>query len=119
MPLRNAAYWIHQRQDVYWCIVHQRAPKTDLGRSGLDRSTAPADECTWAKRATCLNAEVVGMIFGPDAGSVKNYVTIMRKLEAWFSNLPDTFLPAHYKEADPEAQRFFPEIYVLIDSCSE
>ena len=117
--LSNAAFWIHQRQDAFFALVHQQVPNTDLTRSGLDRSNAPAPDHIWAKRATCLNADVVRYCFGPDMGSAQKYYELMQRLENWDLYKPDTFRPVYYEERCPEAGRYFPDIYLLMDTCSK
>ncbi|KAF2094201.1 hypothetical protein NA57DRAFT_80616 [Rhizodiscina lignyota] len=115
--LRNAALWVHQRQDVFNAILNQRVPKTDLDKCGLDRSVAPADECIWAKRATCLVGDVVTFCFGPDAGSTSKYLEIKQRLDDWDLCKPGSFTPVYFRERDPAAGRYFPEICLLLDPC--
>ncbi|KXL42448.1 hypothetical protein M433DRAFT_397020 [Acidomyces richmondensis BFW] len=116
--LSNAAFWVHQRQDVYNALINQRVPRTDLSRAGLDRSMSPANECVWAKRATCLNADVVEFCFGVDSGSVSKYHAIMKNLDDWHLNVPDTFRPVYYRENDVASGRYFPDICLLLDCCT-
>lgn len=117
--LSQAAFWVHQRQDAYNALINQRAPATDLERSGLDRSAAPADEYTWAKRTTCLNAEVVDFCLGPDAGSTERYHSISARLQEWDRCKPDVFKPVFFRDRDPSGGRFFPDICFLLDYCCE
>jgi len=80
---------------------------------------SPANECVWAKRATCLNADVVEFCFGVDSGSVSKYQAIMRNLDDWQLNVPNTFRPVYYRENNVASGRFFPDICLLLDCCSE
>lgn len=75
-----------------------------------------ADECIWAKRATCLTADVVMFCFGPDAGSISRYLTIKRQLEDWDMYKPPSFAPVYFRERDPAAGRYFPDICFLLDA---
>ena len=111
----RAAFWVHQRQDVYNALINQRIPKTDLTRSALDRSTASADEYTWAKRATCLNAEVVDFCFGPDAASIQRFTDVKNKLDAWDRCKPPAFTPVLYRERDPYRGLVFADIQFLLE----
>lgn len=115
--LGNSALWIHQRQDVYNAILNQRLPRTDPDKCGIDRSMSPADDCIWAKRASCLASEVVSFCFGPDVASVEKYQCVSRRLDEWAMHRPDTFNPVYYAEADPSSGRFFPELCLLIEPC--
>lgn len=117
--LRNAALWVHQRQDAFNAILNQRVPKTDLDKCGLDRSMSPADECVWAKRATCLVGDVVSFCFGPYAGSASRYVEIRQALDEWDMCKPASFTPVYFRERDPDAGRYFPDFCLLLDPCSE
>lgn len=115
--LMEAAFWVHQRQDVYNAILNQRLPRTDLLWSGLDRSVSPAPENVWAKRATCLNADVVEFCFAVDS-SIKRYRKVMRDLDAWYTHKPETFEPVYFIPADLARGRFFPKICMLSDVCA-
>lgn len=116
-PLGKAAFWIHQRQDVFNAIINQRLPRTDLDRSGLDRSVSVAEPNLWAKRATCLQAEVVSFCFGADNNSVEKFRHVARRLEEWDLYKPRIFTPVFYQDRDLSQGRFLPDICVLWD-CS-
>ena len=119
LGLSNAAFWVHQRQDVYNAILNQRLPKTDLERSQIDRSTSPADGCVWAKRSTCLQAEIVAFCLGPEAASASRYKQVLHRLDAWYSHNPDDFTPVYFRERDPSQGRWFPDVCFLLDYCGK
>lgn len=118
-PLKYAAFWIHQRQDVAHALINQRVPTTDLSRSGLDRSAGPADEYTWAKRTTCLQADCVEFCFGPNAANIDAYNAVLQKLADWYEHKPTSFAPVCWLEERPAEGRFFPEICVILDNASK
>ncbi|KAF9774149.1 hypothetical protein IL306_007899 [Fusarium sp. DS 682] len=114
---RRAALWIHLRQDIFNAVINQRVPRTDVNRLGIDRSVSPADEATWAKRALCLEAEVVDYCFGHEASSNQKYLFLKSQLEEWDRHKPQTFTPVFYQERDPSQGRMFPVVSVLLESC--
>lgn len=118
-PLKNSAFWIHQRQDVYNALVNQRVPTTNLAHSGLDRSSGPTDDFTWAKRTTCLQADCVEFCFGPNAANTEAYNALQRRLDEWYNNKPSHFSPVCYVEENPSQGKYFPDICVLLDHASE
>lgn len=115
--LRNAALWVHQRQDVFNAILNQRRPKTDLDKISLDRSMTAADECIWAKRASCLTADVVEWCFGPEAGSVPKYLTLTQKLRDWDVYKPIEYTPVYFSDSDPSIGKYFPDYCLTLDAC--
>lgn len=117
--LSSAAFWVHQRQDVFNAVIHQRTPKTDLQRSGLDLSISPADEHTWALRATCLNAEAASFCFGTEAASVHRFRSVTARLQQWYQHKPQSFTPVFYRERDLSQGRFFPDLYLVLDCCGK
>lgn len=117
--LKNAAFWIHQRQDVYNALVGQRVPTTNLACSGLDRSSGPADDYTWAKRTTCLQAECVEFCFGPNAANTSAYNALQQRLDEWYHHKPTHFSPVCYIEENPSEGKFFPDFCVLLDHASK
>lgn len=112
--LSNSAFWVHQRQDAYNALIHQRIPKTDLEHCNMDRSVAPADEYVWAKRPVCLMADCVEFCFG-NPSSFEKHQELTQRLEDWFMHKPDTFSPVHCNERDPGIGRMFPEVCILMD----
>lgn len=117
--LRNAALWLHQRQDVFNAILNQRPPKTNLTFCNIDRSMKEADEDIWAKRSTCLTADVATFCFGPEASSVIKYAALKEQLEQWERCKPPSFDPIYYVERDVALGRFFDDIWITLDACGE
>lgn len=116
--LRRAALWTHQRQDAFNAVLNQRVPKTPVDDLGIDRTCSPADECIWAKRATCLNAETVQFCFGNEV-SGERFNDIDHKLKEWYGCKPDTFTPVLYEERDVSRGQYFPHVPMLLDSCGK
>ncbi|KAF4964572.1 hypothetical protein FSARC_7531 [Fusarium sarcochroum] len=114
---RQAALWIHLRQDIFNAAINQTVPRTDVDRLGIDRSTSPADETIWAKRVVCLEAEVVSYCFGNEASSAQKHSVINSKLEDWDRYKPETFIPVFYQDRAPSQGRMFPVVSLLIDAC--
>ncbi|KAJ4248806.1 hypothetical protein NW762_012644 [Fusarium torreyae] len=116
--LGNAAFWVHQRQDLIVAISNHRAPKTDPNRTGLDRSFGSANTKTWAKRATCLHAEVVNFCFDSATATKDGFSEIMAKLEQWDRCKPAVFKPVLYRESDASLSTSLPDICFTVDECA-
>ncbi|KAF6514847.1 hypothetical protein HZS61_005981 [Fusarium oxysporum f. sp. conglutinans] len=114
---RQAALWIHLRQDIFNAVINQRVPRTNVNRLGIDRSSSPTDETTWAKRVLCLEAEVVEYCFSHEGSSIQRYTSLEVRLEDWDRQKPQTFTPVFYQERDPSQGVSFPIVSVLLDSC--
>ncbi|KAG7405130.1 hypothetical protein Forpe1208_v015119 [Fusarium oxysporum f. sp. rapae] len=113
---RRAALWIHLRQDIFNAVINQRVPRTGVNRLGIDRSSSPTDETTWAKRVLCLEAEVVEYCFSHEGSSIQQYISLEAHLEDWDRQKPQTFMPVFYQERDPSQGRSFPIVSMLLDS---
>ncbi|KAK2474216.1 hypothetical protein H9L39_14176 [Fusarium oxysporum f. sp. albedinis] len=114
---RQAALWIHLRQDIFNAVINQRVPRTNVNRLGIDHSSSPTDETTWAKRVLCLEAEVVEYCFSHEGSSIQRYTSLEVRLEDWDRQKPQTFTPVFYQERDPSQGVSFPIVSVLLDSC--
>lgn len=117
--LSNAAFWIHQRQDLIAAVVNHRIPKTNYDHTGLGRSFDPADRLTWTKRGTCIHAEVIKFCFGSSRGSIDDFKAVLSELEQWDRCKPDVFTPVFYREQDPLEGRPFPDICFTLDDCGK
>lgn len=73
IELSNAAFWVHQRQDLIAAVASHRVPKTNYDNTGLDRSFNPTDRLMWTKRGTCLHAEVIKFCFGSSRSSTEDF----------------------------------------------
>lgn len=76
-----------------------------------------ASEDIWAKRSTCLTADVVTFCFGPDASSVDKYLELKNRLDQWDACKPPSFTPLYYQDRDPAAGRYFPDVWLTLDAC--
>ncbi|KAF5708771.1 hypothetical protein FMUND_10446 [Fusarium mundagurra] len=114
---RQAALWIHLRQDIFNAVINQRVPRTNVNRLGIDRSSSSADETTWAKRILCLEAEVVEYCFGHEGSSIEQYKALEARLEDWDRQKPQTYTLVFYQERDPSQGISFPIVSMLLDSC--
>jgi hypothetical protein len=117
--LRNAAFWVHQRQDVHNAIFNQRPTRTDLKICSINRSTNEASEDVWAKRVTCLTADVVTFCFGPEASSIARYIELKEQLTEWYDCKPPSFAPIYFKESDISTGQYFPELCLTLDTCGK
>lgn len=117
--LRDAALWVHQRQDVFNAILNQRPTRTDLSICNIDRSMNEASDEIWAKRSTCLTADVVSFCFGAESSSIPKYMALKHQLHLWDTCKPPSFTPLYYRECDAAAERYFPEVWLTLDACGK
>lgn len=97
--------------------MNQRPTKTNLDMCNIDRSMNEVDECIWAKRSTCLAADVVSFCFGPEAASTTKYTALKESLNEWNACRPASFNPVYYRDRDPAVGRHFPDIWLTLDAC--
>ncbi|KAE8375839.1 hypothetical protein BDV26DRAFT_6007 [Aspergillus bertholletiae] len=114
--LGRGAFWIHQRQDIINAILNQRPTKANLTLCGLDRTSSDSNPETWAKRCTCLVADVVSFCFGPNASSIERYDTLRHQLDWWDMHKPPCSTAFFQSELDHQTEDPFPEIIFALDA---
>ncbi|KAF2808889.1 uncharacterized protein BDZ99DRAFT_389299, partial [Mytilinidion resinicola] len=126
--LRQAAFWVGLRQEVYMAFVNQRSILPALSHCNIDRSFEPASDCVWANRIVVFCADVLRYCFGDSENStnrdsVATYNQLVEYSQEWAAYKPDSFRPIFYREAKgtagpagAEASGFFPEVWLLSDS---
>lgn len=111
--LREAAYWVALRQEVYVAFVSQRTISPVLHRPHVDEFFTPADDFTWANRIIVHCANVIRFCFGDGERSIPQYNRLYEYGQQWMVFKPSVFLPIFYKEAGDG--KVFPEIWLLGD----
>ncbi|OCL02702.1 hypothetical protein AOQ84DRAFT_348764 [Glonium stellatum] len=112
--LRQAAFWVGLRQEVYMAFVNQRSILPALEHCNTNRSFDPTDDCTWANRIIVLCADVLRYCFGDGEHSVSSYNQLLKYSTDWMTYKPSSFTPIFYRE--PKEGNIFPEIWLLSDS---
>lgn len=109
--LREAAFWVGVRQEVYNAFVNQRSFLPSLEHSNIDRSFEPADDVTWVNRIVVTCADVLRWCFGEGDHSIATYNQLLEYCSNWMIFKPPSFAPIHLGEASEDA--VFPEIWLL------
>lgn len=117
--LARAAFWIHQRQDVYHAISYQKPTRTRLDPGRLLESVESEDVHFWTRRSTLLAGQVADFCFGESRRSISAYHELERKLQDWWIAQPIAFRPLHYGVPDLDAGHVFPRILFALNSACE
>ena len=112
--LRQAAFWCHLRQEIYFACSQQRTVHADVENGAFNTSMEPADDEIWVHRVLRICALVVQWAFGNDSTH-----TLWRELKQlvneWDDRKPKSFAPTFLRERDPSQNRWFPQICYVTD----
>ncbi|KAK3049845.1 hypothetical protein LTS18_012682 [Coniosporium uncinatum] len=120
--LRQAAYWVALRQEIYIAFVSQRSIVPTLEHCAIERSLEPGDDCTWANRIIVHCAHVIKYCFGDASKTTSLYDGLVEYCERWMTFKPPSFDPMFLREptnADGDGggkDKIFPEIWLLNDA---
>ncbi|KAL2847591.1 hypothetical protein BJX68DRAFT_276452 [Aspergillus pseudodeflectus] len=121
--LRQAAFWVAFRQEVYSAFLKQRPFNMSLSRCDVFRSFAPAEDALWTARLVIFCADVLEFCYGNshqppahevDGTSAKDRWAHLKSLEQkWVDLLPSSFEPIYFREPDKSKGEVFPELCYL------
>ncbi|EAA64490.1 hypothetical protein AN2379.2 [Aspergillus nidulans FGSC A4] len=117
--LRQAAFWVAFRQEVYSAFLKQRPFNMSLSRCDLFRSFAPGEDALWTARLVVFCADVLELCYGntahaPAQGCTRERWEELNALsQKWAECLPPSFEPIYCREADRQHGEVFPEICYL------
>ncbi|KAL3460888.1 hypothetical protein BJX64DRAFT_289826 [Aspergillus heterothallicus] len=121
--LRQAAFWVAFRQEVYSAFLKQRPFNMSLSRCDVFRSFAPAEDALWTARLVIFCADVLEFCYGNshqppahevDGTSAKERWAHLKSLERkWIEHLPGSFEPIYFREPQHSKGEVFPEICYL------
>ena len=111
--LRQAAFWVGLRQEIYVAFVNQRSIMPALEHCNFDRSFEAAADHVWACRMVVLCADAIRYCFGDGDPSNTTYNWLAESVAQWNSCKPASFTPIFYKE--PDDDNIFPDIWFLSD----
>lgn len=122
--LRQAAFWVAFRQEVYSAFLKQRPFNMSLSRCEVFRSLSPAEDALWAARLIIFCADVLESYHGNSVnGENATISTGQTARDKWFQfkelektligALPASFEPIYYHEPDRGRGEVFPEICYL------
>lgn len=115
--LRQAAFWVGLRQEIYMAFVNQRTIIPVLEHCNIDRSFENANDCVWANRIVTHCADVLRYCFGDGEQSLANYNRLLDYCDGWYMFKPPSFSPIYYREPHGEAN-VFPEVWLLSDAVT-
>jgi len=118
--LRQAAYLVALRQEIYVAFVNQRTIASVFERITMDRSFETASDWVWANRIVAQLADVIRFCFDEynnDRG-VARYNALLEYCHQWMLFKPMSFTPLYYKAAEEipgDSSSVFPEIWLTGD----
>ncbi|TKA76956.1 hypothetical protein B0A49_01731 [Cryomyces minteri] len=112
--LRQAAFWVGLRQEIYVAFVNQRSILPALEHCNIDRSFEPADDCTWSNRMIVHCADVIRYCFGDGEQTTSHYTKLLDYCMEWHAFKPPSFSPIFFRDWD--TTNVFPEIWLLGDA---
>ncbi|KAL4986562.1 hypothetical protein BDW68DRAFT_163036 [Aspergillus falconensis] len=117
--LRQAAFWVAFRQEVYSAFLKQRPFNMSLSRCDVFRSFTPGEDALWTARLVIFCADVLEFCYGNTAHTPAQESTTARwnalnsLSQKWAECLPSSFEPIYCREADRQTGEVFPEICYL------
>lgn len=115
--LRQAAFWVGLRQEIYMAFVNQRTIIPVLEHCNIDRTFDAASDCVWANRIVTHCADVLRYCFGDEEQTTANYNRLLDYCDGWYMFKPPSFSPMFYREPDG-VNNIFPEIWLLCDAVT-
>ncbi len=109
--LREAAFWVGLRQEIFVAFVNQRSILPATERGDVDRSFDTAADHVWTCRMVMLCADVIRYCFSDNDLPTRTYRELVDSITEWDSRKPSTFTPIYYKAAD--ANSTFPVFWYL------
>lgn len=109
--LRQAAFWVFIRQDIYMALIHQRSMRCDLDSFNVDVTFVSRDDSTWANWAIWILARIVQFCFGLQERSWEKWRALNESMDTWEQCKPASFIPYFQKERNVEEKLYFPVIY--------
>ncbi|MCJ1474258.1 hypothetical protein MMC13_002916 [Lambiella insularis] len=110
--LRQAAFWVALRQEIYIAFTNQRIVRWNLDRTPLDFSFEASDDCTWANRIILCCATILKFCFDSEGDhTVARWKELREYCEQWRSCVPESFSPIYYAEPNLESGDVLPQIW--------
>lgn len=111
--LRQAAFWVGLRQEIYIAFVNQRSIIPALEHCNIDRSFEAATDDVWACRMVVLTADIIRYCFGDHDHPQSTYSFLVDCATQWFNSKPTSFKPVY--EQPPSEENVFPEVQYVAD----
>lgn len=111
--LREAAFWVGLRQEIYVAFVNHRSIMPSLENCNIDRSFGVAPDHIWSCRMVVLCSDAIRYCFGDGDPSTATYNWLVESVNHWHNSKPASFTPIYYKPSDHD--NVFPDIWFLAD----
>lgn len=125
--LRQAAFWVAFRQEVYSAFLKQRPFSMSLSRCDIFRSFTPGEDGLWTARLVIFCADILEFCYGNTAHSThstppatqapaqpkERWAQLKYLSQKWIDFLPSGFEPIYVREPDRQQGEVFPEICYL------
>lgn len=109
--IRQAAFWVFIRQDIYMALIHQRPMRCDLDSFNVDVTFVSRDDSTWANWAIWILARIVQFCFGLQERGWEKWSVLNELMDTWEQCKPFSFTPYFHKERNVEEKLYFPVMY--------
>lgn len=110
--LGQAAFLVGLRQQIYMALIKQEPVGPEFDLPCVERSLAPADDCTWANRIISHCSHVLRFCFGDDQSDLEaRHHQLLEYGRRWQDCLPASFMPVYREDADAENGRVLPKIW--------
>ena len=114
--LRQAAFWVFLRQEIYNAFMKQRSINFSLWRCEAFRSLSPADDCIWADRLVVFCADVLQYCHGPAVHTAERWEQLKSFHLQLTDTLPASFNPIYFRPSDAtDPKSVFASVWYLAD----
>ena len=117
--LRQAAFWVAFRQEIYASFLKQRPFSIPLSHCEGFRRVTPAEDAVWADRMVVFCADVLVYCYGGVDSSPSQdqaHWEHLKSLESsWTEITPTSFTPIYHKHPNANLGEVLPEIWYLSD----
>jgi hypothetical protein len=99
--LREAAFWVGLRQEIFVAFVNQRSIMPAIERCKVDRSFDD-EECpdsVWTCKVVLLCADVIRYCFSDNDHPTRTYRELVEAITQWHDRKPASFAPIYYEDA--------------------
>ena len=120
VSLRHSACLIALRQEIWSAFLNQRPFRLPVCPSNDYATFSPANDFVWTNRILQWAADLLSFCFGNQSmtpeQSTERWMALKEFEQRWDAQKPSAFKPIYYREADPDRNQHFPQIWHM-NSC--
>jgi len=109
--IRQAAFWVFIRQDIYMALVQQRPMGCNMEGFNVQVTYEAKDDATWANWAIWICGLIINYCFGPGEKTWETWQHLNSMMDTWELRKPQAFVPYFYKERSELDKQYFPIMY--------